>query len=452
MSSKSKKIASSLNTLREQILKNRLGFTFFIKTVSPYLLVFLFTLTWNSIVKRGKTRCLQVGMEDAPDDCTPYSGKFWGSGFTTFISIWIYSSGHFTFGSNLLAKYSTPERKNLLLIINFCCFMLSHCLILNGPILEEKVCILFKIYLIVILNAFSFIAISKYTGHPKPFSMMKNYFYFELFTCSIPTITVLCSRLTYPIFLKTGSKNIALFLTSVFNSIYDLAASKLMIYYILAENIYLENVDLMPGAFILTGYLDGLFFGNLLPQDINSFGFWINAIFYYVVNFSVISGLRRKFEAFLERKHPRSPSTLTLIFNGSRFFSIFPMVITVLFIQLNSPYLYGSLMYDYNKFDWLETTDKYDHQKIEDLFSFDKVAVMIAFSIALMVFGYFKRNHYGFVEITLPVYIRNIFFTFKIFTMFTIGFEYSVLVGNVVDRDVIDMMLGPYWRLLQIHD
>ena len=36
--------------------------------------------------------------------------------------------------------------------------------------------------------------------------------------------------------------------------------------------------------------------------------------------------------------------------------------------------------------------------------------------------------------------------------MFTIGFEYSIQVANVVDKDVIDQMLGPYWRLLLIHD
>ena len=36
--------------------------------------------------------------------------------------------------------------------------------------------------------------------------------------------------------------------------------------------------------------------------------------------------------------------------------------------------------------------------------------------------------------------------------MFTLGFEFSVQVANVVDKDVIDQMFGPYWRLVGIHD
>ena len=300
---------------------------------------------------------------------------------------------------------------------------------------------------------FFHITISKYTGHPKPFELMKNYFYFELLTCTIPTVTVLASRATYPLFIKSGSKGVALFLTSIFNSICTLFFSKLMIKTILAENKHLENIDLMPGSFILTGYFDGLFFGNLLPQDINTFGFWLNVLVYYGISISTVSGIKTKFLEYYYNKTNKKTSkvsVLTLIFNGSRFFSIFPLVLTVFFTHLNSPYFYGSQLYDYITFDWMKTTDKYDNETIPSIFSFEKLSIMIAFSFVLCVIGYFKRGHYVFVEITLPVYLRNIFYTFKICTMFTIGFEYSVQVANVVEKDVIDNMFGPFWRILGI--
>ena len=218
------------------------------------------------------------------NECTAHSGELWGSLITTFIVIQTYSSGHFLFGSSLISKYATPERKKNLVFLNFCTFMLSHCVVLNGPIFQEKCCILFKIFFIVILNAFSFITISRFIGHKKPFALMKNYFYFELFTCLIPTVTVLASKATYPIFIKAGSVGVALFLTSLFNSLCAYLFSKLMIITILAENEFVETIDLMPGCFILTGYFDGLFFGNLLPQGIETFGFWLNVTVYYGLN------------------------------------------------------------------------------------------------------------------------------------------------------------------------
>ena len=339
--------------------------------------------------------------------------------------------------------------------MNLHLFCLTHIIVLNGPFLKENVCILFKIFFIVIINAFSFITLSRFIGHPKPFTLMKNYFFFELFTCSIPTITVLSSKLTYPLFIKTGSKGVALFLTSIVNSIFSYFFQLLMQNTILAENPFLENIDLMPGSHILTGYFDGLFFGNLLPQDIDTFGFWFNVISYYGYNIATITGIRARFWQFIYRNRKKNLNNenkkiLGLIQNGSRFFSIFPLVLTILFTQMNTPYFYGSQLYDYATFNWLVTAIEYDNQSMKSLFSYEKMIIFIVFSLVYMSFGYAFRKNYLFYEINGTVYLKNIFYTFKICTMFTIGFDYSVQVANVVHKDVIDQMFGPYWRLVGI--
>ena len=397
------------------LLKNN-NFPIVLKTIAPYIIVFLFTIAWNTLLKKNKTKCLGVGTDLIEDECTPHAGQLWGSLITTFIVIQTYSSGHFLFGSTLISKYAILDRKKILLFLNFCTFMFSHCIVLNGPIFEEKVCIVFKIVFIVILNAFSFITISRFIGHKKPFALMKNYFYFELLTCSIPTVTVLASKATYPIFIKAGSVSVALFLTSIFNSICDYMFSKLMILTILGENEFVETIDLMPGSFILTGYFDGLFFGNLFPQDIGTFSFWINVIVYYGINLAIISGLKRKileYYAPKNKKQLKRMNILILIQNGSRFYSIFPLILTVVFAHLNTPYFYGSQLYDYRTFDWLETTEKYNNETIPSIFSFQKLSVMIGFSLVLFILGYFFRKNYVFCEITLLFFLKIFFILLK---------------------------------------
>ena len=395
--------------------------------------------------------CLGAGTDQVQDNC--YS--FWGSFMMTIVVIQTYSSGHFLFGSSLLSKYSMANRKGFLVLMNFILFCFNHIVFLNGPFLDEKVCILFKIFFIVILNAFSFITLSRFIGHPKPFTLMKNYFFFELLTCTIPTVTVLSSQFTYPLFMQMGSRNVALFLTSLFNSLCSNFFQEVMIRTILKENPFLENIDLMPGSFILTGYFDGLFFGNLLPQDINSFGFWFNIMTYYGYNIGTIIGWRSKFWKFVYRnrknKNPNEKKELLeLIQNGSFFFSIFPLILTVVFFQMNTPYFYGSQLYDYKSFNWLATTDDYQNQSMELIFSPEKMAILIIFSSVFMIIGFKFRKYFVFCDITGPVYLRNIFYTFKICTMFTIGFDYSVQVANVVHKDVTDQMFGPYWRVVGI--
>ena len=406
-------------------------------------------------MKVNKTKCLGVGGEIIQDECTPNVGKLWGSLFSTLIVIQTYSSGHFLFGSSLIFKYALPRRKYVLVIINFCCFMLLNCFTLNG-FFFDKVEMLVKIVFILTINTSLIFAISRFIGHPKPFLLMKNYFYFEFFICSIPTIAILFSLITYPNFIKSGSKNMALFLTSIFNAIFDYIFSEIIMRTVLAHNKFLETIDLMPGVSFLTGYFDGLFFGNLLPQDVDSFGFWFNLLVYYGLNIAEISGIKGKILKYynLKRKKKKKFHGITaidMVRNGAQFYTVLPLILTVTFAYLNTPYLYGSQLYDYIKFDWKETTGQYNYEPLVHIFSIQKLSIIIGFSLLFLIAGVFWSQHYAFCEITFTIYLKNIFYTFKICAMFTFGFEYSIIVANVVENNILEEILSGYRRVFGLN-
>ena len=414
-------------------------------------MVFVFTYQTNFFIQSYQIRCLEVGGNSVEDHC--YPNVILGSIFTTIICIQTYSSGHFLFGSTLLWKYSSKNKRNRIVFAYFVVFMGSHGLFLNNIFIKEKVCILFKVIVIVLTNGFAFMIISLFMGHEKPFLLMKNFFYFEFFTCTIPTTTILASKFTYPLFITISSKQMSLFFTFGFNFLNDVVFSEFMRKTILRENKYLDNFDLIPGTFILSGYFAGLFFGNLLPQDLDSWFFWLNLLIYYIPDFLLISGfelnifeLYRKFRN--KKQVDKKVRVLKLMENGTTFFTIFPLLLTFLFIKFKCPYFYGSQLYDYKNFDWLETTDGYQNKPLIEIVSYDKICIILGISILLMGFGFFKRKHYAFFEINRTRFFKSIFYTFKIFTMFTLGFEYSVQVANVVNKDVVDQMFGPFWRLV----
>ena len=134
-------------------------------------------------MKSTKFRCLGVDL-DSSDNCS----SFWGPLGTNLLIIHVFSSGHFVFACNLLYKYSVPKRKKILVAFYFIIFMTSHFVIFNVPLTKQKIAIFFKVGFIVLINANFIIILSMFIGHPSPLKMMRNYLFFEVLICSIPSI------------------------------------------------------------------------------------------------------------------------------------------------------------------------------------------------------------------------------------------------------------------------
>lgn len=284
-------------------------------------------------------------------------------------------------------------------------------------------------------------------GIKKPYALMKNYLYFEILIWLIPTFTFLSSTFTYPLFAKHLSNEASLFLYSIFNYVCDIIFSEIMITLILQDNNYIEVIDLMPGTFILTGYFDGVFFGNLFPQEISSVFFWVNLFFYFGATLFEISGLKKKiFKIYyaIRNKKIKHERTISLIENGSRFFSLIPLFLTFIFIEINAPFIYGSCLYDYQKFEWMKSTEDYNYQNISTIVSFKKFLIVFCFWIFILLVGFFHRKNYIFCQINFSIYLKSIVYTFKVCTMFTVGFEYSFKMANVVNNNLVDEILDPF--------
>ena len=90
-----------------------------------------------------------------------------------------------------------------------------------------------------------------------------------------------------------------------------------------------------------------------------------------------------EYYASKNKKNIKKANVLILIQNGSRFYSIFPLIITVAFAHLNTPYFYGSQLYDYKSFNWLATTDDYQNQSMELIFSPEKMPFVVTAPVFL---------------------------------------------------------------------
>ena len=400
-------------------------------------------------MKSTKFRCLGVD-PDSSDNCS----SFWGPLGTTLLIIYVISSGHFVFGCNLLYKYSVPQRKKILSALYFLIFMTSHFVIFNVPLTKQKTAILFKVGFIVLINANFIIILSIFIGHPSPLKMMRNYLFFEVLISSIPPITAVVNYYVYYATISYFSNETALIFLFIVNEITDFLFSALMRKTILAANKFLENIDLMPGVFILTGYLDGVFYGNLFPQDINSFGFFINLLLNFLPIYLKISGVSEKlYHRYCKwrKQKIKKEKTIELIENGSQFYSIIPVFMIICFIHLGTPYLYGSTLFNYNSYTWLDTTNQYPNLTFEEIFSFQKLLIVFGFWLILVIIGVLNKKHYVFCEINMSIFVQSIFFTFKTLTMFTIGFEFSVQIAQVVDKDLFQEIIKPIFDLWGIN-
>lgn len=430
-------------------MKQKLNLKLFFKLLSPYIIIFLVTLVSNEVIIKTKVICFDIGADRNIIDNCSFEARIGLSLYVMFVTV----SGHFLLGANMIFKYSNLARRKLLLFIDFVLFISVNFLTINWNLFQEEQkspSLVFRLVLGVIINSIIFVIICKFIGHKSPYKLMKNYLYFEFLMWFIPAILLMSNTIIYNLFDQHFSSEMSLFLTNSINVILEFLLNEIMISKILQKNQFIETVDLIPGTFILTGYLDGVFLGGLLPQEISSIYFWVNLFLYFGGNFMSLTGLKKiilkplKTYFKKEKENFSDEQTLFLIENGSKFFSIFPMFITFILISMKKPYFYGSILYDYEKYDWKNSTEDYNSINIDTMISLKKFLIFFLFWLLFVFTGVFFQKNFVFFKIDAEYFLKNIFYTIKNCTMFTLALEYSFKTANVIQNDLFEEIFGPY--------